>query len=85
MSGTIIEESYSYCMQNLLSDFGGILGFYIGMSVLTICEIFDFIVKIFETIQTSRIKPTKTDSQLVTENENVITQQPNSTNQIVIF
>ena len=35
------EERFSYGLTNLLSDLGGILGFYVGVSVLTLFELFN--------------------------------------------
>ena len=36
----LFQEYIAYPIENLLSDFGGILGLYLGVSVLTLAEFF---------------------------------------------
>ncbi|XP_028399164.1 acid-sensing ion channel 2-like [Dendronephthya gigantea] len=41
-----IEEKFSYGTTNLLADIGGQLGLWIGISVLTVCELLELILKL---------------------------------------
>ncbi|CAB4008755.1 degenerin deg-1-like [Paramuricea clavata] len=42
-----IEEQFSYGTINLLADVGGQLGLWIGISVITVCELLELIVMFF--------------------------------------
>ncbi|XP_035674112.1 degenerin mec-10-like [Branchiostoma floridae] len=39
-----IAEEWNYKEENLLGDMGGLLGFYIGVSIITICEFVDYVL-----------------------------------------
>lgn len=43
----VIEESLSYPIENFLSDVGGILGLYLGFSVMSMLEIVELFVQLF--------------------------------------
>lgn len=45
-----IEEEYSYGSINLLADIGGQLGLWIGISVITCCEVLELFMKFFSRI-----------------------------------
>uniref|UniRef100_A0A1I8IC31 PBPe domain-containing protein n=1 Tax=Macrostomum lignano TaxID=282301 RepID=A0A1I8IC31_9PLAT len=40
------DESFAYELYDLLSDMGGILGLYIGISVLTVCEVAELLLQL---------------------------------------
>ncbi|XP_019631135.1 PREDICTED: uncharacterized protein LOC109475034 [Branchiostoma belcheri] len=42
-----ISEEWNYKEENLLGDMGGLLGFYIGVSIITICEFVDYVLDLF--------------------------------------
>ncbi|XP_066280218.1 uncharacterized protein [Branchiostoma lanceolatum] len=42
-----IAEEWNYKEENLLGDMGGLLGFYIGVSIITICELIDYVMDLF--------------------------------------
>ena len=44
----IEKEAYVYPAISFIGEFGGSLGLFLGVSFLTIFDIFDSIVKIFE-------------------------------------
>ena len=44
----IEKEVYVYPLISFIGEFGGSLGLFLGVSFLTIFDIFDSIVKIFE-------------------------------------
>ena len=46
LSNVVIEHA-SYPLITLMSDIGGILGLYMGMTVLSLCELFESIKIIF--------------------------------------
>ena len=48
---TRITQSYAYPAIYLLSDIGGIIGLYLGMSVLSFCEVLEAIMLIFRQIK----------------------------------
>ena len=43
LSEIVIEERPVYNFVTILSNFGGLLGLYLGISVLTVCELIDFL------------------------------------------
>ena len=51
MSTTVITERPVYETVNILSNIGGLLGLYLGFSVLTILEIVDFGFDLFEYLR----------------------------------
>ena len=53
LSETVIEERPVYSVVFILSNFGGLLGLYLGFSVLTVLELVDFG---FDFIEYIRIK-----------------------------
>ncbi len=44
------EETAAYTVNSLLSDLGGQMGFWAGMSVLSFCEVFQLIVQVFTAL-----------------------------------
>ena len=51
----IEKEAYVYPAISFIGEFGGSLGLFLGVSFLTIFDIFDTIVKLFEFV-TKRMK-----------------------------
>ena len=48
---TTIREQAMYEWYQLLSELGGLVGLYVGMSIMTVCELFEFIlVKLFSKL-----------------------------------
>ena len=48
LSMTVIEERPVYNLVSVVSNFGGLLGLYLGFSVLTILELVDFAFDMIE-------------------------------------
>lgn len=48
--GDLIEEKMTYSIAKLFSDFGGNLGLWIGVSVLTVAEVLELIVGAFMAV-----------------------------------
>ena len=63
------EEQLAYPLPNLLSDIGGILGLYLGASVLSICELMEAISAFYKKIVVVRAhsQNTKTTNQVSTQ------------------
>ena len=38
-SVTLVKEQYSFSYQDLIADVGGVLGLFIGLNFLQICEV----------------------------------------------
>lgn len=49
---------------SLFSDLGGAFGFWIGCSVLTFLEIFEWIIRMFTSTTVENIAPTKSETEL---------------------
>ena len=56
-----IEQNIAFEFLSLLSEIGGFLGLLLGASVLTVCELVDYISMTFAHKLKRRVKPT--DSQ----------------------
>lgn len=46
-----IHKSRTYPFRNLLSDIGGILGLYLGMSILSVCELLQVLLSFFRFLR----------------------------------
>ena len=79
---TVIEERPVYNFVLVVSNFGGLLGLYLGFSVLTVLELVDFGFDLVEYFRLRGKHFALTTSQTRSKNENrrtVITTPPKST------
>ena len=53
-----IEQNIAFEFLSLLSEIGGFLGLLLGASVLTVCELIDYISMTFARKLTKKVKPT---------------------------
>lgn len=53
-SSSRISESLAYPLFNFFSDFGGILGLYLGASLLTLCELGECVTDILRVVAKAR-------------------------------
>lgn len=53
-SSSRISESLAYPFFNFFSDFGGILGLYLGVSLLTLCDLGEYVTDIFRAVVKAR-------------------------------
>ena len=60
---TVIEQQPMMMPFDLVSNIGGILGLFVGMSILSMCEVVQFVVELFVLMVSSqnRKKGNKTD------------------------
>ena len=61
LSYTKIEQQEAFSFISLLSEVGGFLGLLLGASVLTVCELIDFLVLVL--LRRCRPQPPHLDSQ----------------------
>ena len=54
-----IEQNVAFEFLSLLSEIGGFLGLLLGASVLTVCELVDYISMTFVHKFSKRVKPSK--------------------------
>jgi len=50
-----VKQQVSFELMSLFSELGGLLGLLLGASVLTVCELIDFVVLLF--VRQLRVKP----------------------------
>jgi len=50
-----VKQQVSFELMSLFSELGGLLGLLLGTSVLTVCELIDFVVLLF--VRRLRVKP----------------------------
>ena len=49
---TVITESADYGVSQLLCDLGGVVGLYIGMTIVSFCEVFELLALLLCTTET---------------------------------